>query len=82
MCAGAFIPALTGLGAKPVLWAVAAMVGLCCAIVTGYTGGGAIGPLVSGAALQLAGVIGLSGWLSAMALATLVAARRMGRPAA
>lgn len=56
-----------------------ATAGGAAAMITGYTAGGAVGPLMSGGALQVAGVWGLSAWLSAMAVATLVAARRMGR---
>lgn len=59
-----------------------ATAGGAAAMITGYTAGGAIGPVISGAALQVAGVGGLSAWLSAMAIATLVAARRIGRTAA
>jgi MFS family permease len=46
------------------------------AMITGYTLGGAIGPVVSGASLQYAGNFGLSLWLGALALAVVVLARR------
>lgn len=46
------------------------------AVITGYTVGGALGPLVSGTALQTLGAPGLALWLSLVALAVLVAARR------
>ncbi len=46
------------------------------AMITGYTLGGAIGPVVSGASLQYAGNFGLSMWLGALALAVVVLARR------
>lgn len=59
-----------------------ATAGAAAAMITGYTAGGALGPVVSGAALQAAGVPGLSAWLSMMAVATLVAARRMAPRAA
>ena len=55
-----------------------ATAGGAAAMITGYTAGGALGPVISGAALQVAGVAGLSAWLSAMAIATLAAARRAG----
>jgi len=57
-----------------------ATAGGAAAMITGYTAGGALGPVVSGAALQVAGVAGLSAWLSAMAVATLVAAYRLENP--
>lgn len=46
------------------------------AMITGYTWGGALGPLASGAALQAAGAPGLAAGLTLMAVAGLVAARR------
>jgi MFS family permease len=45
------------------------------AMITGYTLGGAIGPLVSGAALQWWGAWGLSAWLSLLSLLVLLASR-------
>jgi MFS family permease len=45
------------------------------AMITGYTLGGAIGPLVSGAALQWWGAWGLSAWLSLLSLFVLLASR-------
>ena len=48
-------------------------------MITGYTLGGTAGPLVSGSALQWGGVVGLSAVLSSLALATLWAARAIGR---
>lgn len=52
------------------------------AMITGYTAGGALGPLASGAALQWGGVMGLAGMLGALAIATLAASRRLGRAGA
>jgi MFS family permease len=43
------------------------------AMITGYTLGGALGPLISGAALQYVGSWGLSGWLSLLSIAVLLA---------
>ncbi len=43
------------------------------AMITGYTLGGALGPLISGAALQWFGAWGLSGWLSLLSVAVLLA---------
>ena len=44
------------------------------AMITGYTLGGALGPVISGAALQWAGAIGLSVWLGTLALVVVAAA--------
>ncbi|HWI82423.1 hypothetical protein, partial [Ramlibacter sp.] len=57
-----------------------ATAGGAAAMVTGYTLGGTLGPLASGGALQLGGVPGLAGTLGMLALAALVAARRLARP--
>lgn len=46
------------------------------AMITGYTVGGAAGPVASGAALQWGGVAGLAAMLAAVALAVLAAASR------
>lgn len=46
------------------------------AMITGYTLGGAIGPVVSGASLQYMGNLGLSLWLGALALAVILLAQR------
>lgn len=46
------------------------------AMITGYTLGGAVGPVVSGASLQYAGTLGLSLWLGTLALAVVVLAQR------
>jgi MFS family permease len=46
------------------------------AMITGYTLGGAVGPVVSGAALQYAGTAGLALWLGALSVAVLVLSRR------
>ncbi len=46
------------------------------AMITGYTLGGAIGPVVSGAALQFAGSLGLGLWLSGLAMAVMWLSRR------
>lgn len=54
----------------------ASMAAGTAAMITGYTLGGAIGPVVSGASLQYAGNLGLSLWLGAAALAVIVLAQR------
>lgn len=46
------------------------------AMITGYTWGGTLGPVASGAALQAGGAPGLAAWLTLLALMGLVAARR------
>jgi hypothetical protein len=46
------------------------------AMITGYTLGGALGPLVSGAALQWLGAGGLSAWLTLLSVAVLSASFR------
>jgi len=56
-----------------------ATAGGAAAMITGYTLGGTFGPLASGSALQWGGVAGLAAVLGSLALATLVAARRVGR---
>ena len=56
-----------------------ATAGGAAAVITGYTLGGTVGPLVSGAALQWTGLAGLAAALSALALATLAAAPHAGR---
>jgi MFS family permease len=48
------------------------------AMITGYTSGGALGPVFSGAALQLGGAVGLAVLLTALSLAVCWAARRVG----
>jgi MFS family permease len=53
-----------------------ATAGGAAAMITGYTWGGTLGPLASGAALQAAGLAGLSCLLSLMAVGALAAARR------
>ena len=45
------------------------------AMITGYTLGGAVGPLVSGSALQWGGALGLAIWLGSLAIAVIVASR-------
>jgi MFS family permease len=45
------------------------------AMITGYTLGGAIGPVVSGATLQYAGTVGLALWLGILSIAVLVLSR-------
>ena len=45
------------------------------AMITGYTLGGAVGPLVGGVALQWLGAAGLSAWLCLLALCVMVASR-------
>lgn len=47
------------------------------AMITGYTLGGAIGPLISGTALQFFGALGLSAWLAALSLAVLYASAQV-----
>ncbi|HXD42703.1 MAG TPA: MFS transporter [Ramlibacter sp.] len=56
-----------------------ATAGGAAAMITGYTLGGTVGPLASGSALQWGGAAGLAALLGALALATLLAARRIGR---
>ncbi len=46
------------------------------AMITGYTLGGAIGPVVSGAALQIFGAWGLSIWLALLSVAVLMASAK------
>jgi MFS family permease len=53
-----------------------ATAGGTAAMITGYTVGGTLGPLASGAALQAAGAPGLAAGLGGLALLTLVMARR------
>jgi MFS family permease len=48
------------------------------AMITGYTLGGAIGPLISGTALQYFGAWGLSVWLSLLSIAVLLASSNTG----
>ena len=57
-----------------------ATAGGAAAMITGYTVGGTVGPLASGSALQWGGVTGLAAVLGSLALATLWAARGIGRP--
>jgi MFS family permease len=45
------------------------------AMITGYTMGGAVGPVVSGAALQYAGSVGLALWLGSLSIVVLVLSR-------
>jgi MFS family permease len=45
------------------------------AMITGYTLGGAVGPVVSGAALQYAGNLGLALWLGSLSVAVLALSR-------
>ncbi len=53
-----------------------ATAGGAAAMITGYTAGGAVGPVLSGAALQWQGALGLSLGLSVLAIAALIAARQ------
>lgn len=48
------------------------------AMITGYTLGGALGPLISGSALQWLGAWGLSGWLSLLSVAVFFASFQTG----
>jgi len=50
------------------------------AMITGYTLGGALGPLIGGAVLQWMGAGGLSAWLCLLALCVMVASRRLPQP--
>jgi cyanate permease len=47
-------------------------------MITGYTLGGAIGPLISGTALQYFGAWGLSVWLSLLSIAVLLTSLKTG----
>jgi MFS family permease len=47
------------------------------AMITGYTLGGAAGPVISGAALQYAGTLGLTVWLGGLAVGVMALARRV-----
>jgi MFS family permease len=58
-----------------------ATAGGAAAMITGYTVGGTVGPVASGAALDQGGVPGLAGLLGVLACVTLVAARRTPLPA-
>ena len=49
------------------------------AMITGYTLGGAIGPVLSGAALEWLGAWGLSLWLSALSAVVIGAAFKLGK---
>ncbi len=51
------------------------------AMITGYTLGGAIGPLISGAALQYFNAWGLSAWLSLLSVAVLLASFKSAKDA-
>ena len=51
------------------------------AMITGYTLGGAIGPLISGAILQYFSAWGLSAWLSVLSIAVLLASFKSGKSA-
>ena len=54
-----------------------ATAGGAAAMITGYTWGGTLGPVASGSALENGGTIGLAVVLTLLALAALVAARRV-----
>ncbi len=54
-----------------------ATAGGAAAMITGYTVGGTVGPVASGAALDQGGVAGMALLLGALAVATLAAARRV-----
>jgi MFS family permease len=54
-----------------------ATAGGAAAMITGYTWGGSLGPLASGAVLQAAGLTGLAVLLSLVALGAFTAARRL-----
>ncbi|RYY94287.1 MAG: MFS transporter, partial [Comamonadaceae bacterium] len=58
-----------------------ATAGATAAMITGYTWGGSLGPLASGATLQAGGLAGLAALLFVFALAALIAARRVGERA-
>ncbi|NML47374.1 MFS transporter [Ramlibacter sp. G-1-2-2] len=55
-----------------------ATAGGAAAVITGYTWGGTLGPLVSGVALQAGGLPAFAGVLTVLAVATLVAAGKAG----
>lgn len=59
-----------------------ATAGGTAAMITGYTWGGTLGPLASGAMLQAGGLPAMGGLLLLLALGALVAARRADRAAA
>jgi len=46
------------------------------AMISGYTVGGALGPIAAGLALEQSGVAGLAGWLALLATSVLLVARR------
>lgn len=54
-----------------------ATAGGAAAMITGYTAGGTVGPVASGAALDFGGVAGMAALLGVLAGATLAAARRV-----
>jgi MFS family permease len=56
-----------------------ATAGGTAAMITGYTWGGALGPVAGGSALQAGGVTGLALWLVLLAAGGIVAARRAFR---
>ena len=47
------------------------------AMITGYTLGGAVGPVISGVALQQAGALGMAVWLGVLAVGVVGLARRV-----
>jgi MFS family permease len=47
------------------------------AMISGYTLGGAVGPVVSGAALQYGGPLGLASWLGALAVGVILLGQRV-----
>lgn len=54
-----------------------ATAGGAAAMITGYTWGGTLGPVASGAALEVGGAPGLATWLAVLAAGGVVAARRV-----
>lgn len=55
-----------------------ATAGGAAAMITGYTWGGTLGPVASGAALEAGGTTGLAACLAVLAMGGVVAARRVG----
>jgi MFS family permease len=50
------------------------------AMISGYTLGGALGPVISGSALQWGGAVGLAAWLALLSLLVLIASSRTQIP--
>ena len=63
-------------------FSVASVAAGTAVMISAYTLGGALGPVISGTVLQWAGALGLSAWLSALALMVVGAAASFKRPSA